>query len=52
MPYVLSRHSHLSEDFRLSSVCARSDKGSDVPRLEEGSAMSMLIVGQVDEMTF
>lgn len=50
---MLSRHSHLSEDFR---DCPQHEigltKAQMCPRLEEGSAMSMLIAGRVDVMTF
>ena len=40
LPSVLSWHSHLSKDFRgCPQHVPRSEKGSGVSRLEEGSAM-------------
>lgn len=40
LPSMLSRHSHLSEDFRgCPQHVPRSEKGSGMSRLEEESAM-------------
>lgn len=49
LPSVLSRHSHLLEDFRgCSQHVPSSEKGSGTSRLEEGSVMSLLIAGELD----